>query len=313
MLWAMGLVLLFTCAAGKREHYLLPMIPALCLLMGFVAEDTLFVHRWITRKMAQMIVVGYAVAAVIAVPVLGALWYLAGQDKGLSHDALAAKTMTWKRFLFELNSVHDLWPVMMWAAAAAAVLLAIAGVLAIRGRVAPFARLAAIGMIIIYVSNWTFADRWDGRAEIATFARKSADIVGSDKVYHWSDPQSKTVFYFGRYLQAVQWPFYDAHYQQANYDINADPEYHAWLDNPANAPWIMISANLTPGREHYFDKAKKYLEDLGYDLVPNMHEFITQGTPADFALFHRESGRLKPRTTAPVVETDNPLLPADGE
>jgi len=67
LLWVFGLVLLFSAAAGKRVHYILPAMPALCLLAGYAAEDVFFRHRWFKQGTAKAIVMGYMAVGVLAV------------------------------------------------------------------------------------------------------------------------------------------------------------------------------------------------------------------------------------------------------
>jgi 4-amino-4-deoxy-L-arabinose transferase-like glycosyltransferase len=66
LFWVFGLTLLFSAAAGKRVHYILPAIPALCMLAGYAAEDVFFRHRWFTQGMGKAIMVGHAVVGVLA-------------------------------------------------------------------------------------------------------------------------------------------------------------------------------------------------------------------------------------------------------
>ena len=71
MLWTVVIVLLFSCAVGKRWHYILPVAPAVCLLMGYMLNDLLFEHRWLSEKLGGVFVTGHAIAAVVAGLALG--------------------------------------------------------------------------------------------------------------------------------------------------------------------------------------------------------------------------------------------------
>ena len=52
LFWVFGLGLIFSAAVGKRWHYMLPAAPAMCLVMGYVAEDLFFQHRWLSARWA---------------------------------------------------------------------------------------------------------------------------------------------------------------------------------------------------------------------------------------------------------------------
>ncbi len=66
LFWVFGLMLLFSAAAGKRVHYILPAMPALCMLAGYAAQDVFFRHRWFSLGMAKSIMAGYALLGVVA-------------------------------------------------------------------------------------------------------------------------------------------------------------------------------------------------------------------------------------------------------
>jgi len=65
LFWVFGLMLLFSAAVGKRVHYILPAMPALCMLAGYAAEDVFFRHRWFSLGMAKSIMAGYALLGVV--------------------------------------------------------------------------------------------------------------------------------------------------------------------------------------------------------------------------------------------------------
>ncbi|KKK85491.1 hypothetical protein LCGC14_2772770, partial [marine sediment metagenome] len=62
-LWSAGLIGMLILSAGKRDHYILPAIPAVCLLMGFVAEDVFFTRRWLGERLARRLGAGHGAAA----------------------------------------------------------------------------------------------------------------------------------------------------------------------------------------------------------------------------------------------------------
>ncbi len=84
LFWVFGLILLFSAAAGKRMHYILPSVPALCMLAGYAAEDVFFRHRWFSIGMAKVIMIGYAILGVV-VAVAAAVAIQATSDGWISH------------------------------------------------------------------------------------------------------------------------------------------------------------------------------------------------------------------------------------
>ncbi len=70
-LWIFGLVLLFSVAVGKHDQYILPALPAACLLMGCFAEDAFFEHKWVSIRFVRFFIV--AAAVVMSLCVYGGL------------------------------------------------------------------------------------------------------------------------------------------------------------------------------------------------------------------------------------------------
>jgi 4-amino-4-deoxy-L-arabinose transferase-like glycosyltransferase len=66
--WVFGLALLLSAAEGKRQHYILPALPALCLMIGIFMEDVLFRQRWISAKAIK-----FLLAAIAGVLFLGTI------------------------------------------------------------------------------------------------------------------------------------------------------------------------------------------------------------------------------------------------
>ncbi len=258
LLWCVGMVMLFTSTAAKREHYILPMIPPLCLLLGFIAEDVFFKHEWFKPAIGRLIGVAYGIVG-------------AGGAIAMTVIAIVKKGET-------------MYVVLAIAAAVAAVPWLLAALSALRGRLAPVIGLLVAGMAIIYVGHWTFIDRFDPRKPIADFAREARAIVGDQPVYHWGDPQSKTVFYFGRNIPVAHWPFELAVTQENKgaeldaEDVNRQAEQRL-IDhlkkNPNDMPWLIgygMSADL--------------LKTLGY--APVLQKQDIQAKRLLFTLYRRQ-------------------------
>jgi 4-amino-4-deoxy-L-arabinose transferase-like glycosyltransferase len=212
LLWCVGLFVLFTASAAKREHYILPVLPALCLLMGFVAEDVFFKHVWIASRLARFLGVAYGAAGIAGVASAAAGWYVSvGQTE---------------------------WGAWFAASVAAAVPAVAAGWLALKGRFKPVVGLIAAAVTAIYLVHWGTVHLYDERRPIYDFALEVAKTVPADQeLCHWGDPQAKVVFYAGRTIPAVQWPF---RRMDPNFtDEQADCLALQWLmDNPSHVPWL---------------------------------------------------------------------------
>jgi 4-amino-4-deoxy-L-arabinose transferase-like glycosyltransferase len=213
LLWSVGLVGLFVAAAAKREHYILPMIPALCLLMGFAADDVLCRNTWLPRRLGRLVGVGYGAVGVIGPPAVAVAW--------------------------AVRPDQARWPAMLAVMAVAAVPLITAGLLAARDRLRPVVPLVACAFAFVYVGHAHLFPRWDPRRPVAEFAAAAARAVPQDaNVWHWRDPQAKTVFYFGRQVPAIQWRFRRAD-PAADEDV-ITRRVNAYLAaDPNRAPWIL--------------------------------------------------------------------------
>jgi len=179
LVWSVGLLGLFSAAAGKREHYILPALPALCLLMGFVADDVFFRHKWITARLARMIGAGYG--AVGAVGFIGAAAAVIVVGHGAESLALSA------------------------VAALAGGLAAVAGLLSLRERFRAVVGLLVAAMAFGYLGFYAVEPN-DPDEAIRSFALAAARIVpAEDEVFGWVKTESNLVFYFGRPIPDLRW------------------------------------------------------------------------------------------------------------
>ena len=273
LLWSVGLVALFSAAAGKRPHYLLPMIPALCLLVGFIAEDVFHRHAWISPRLARWIGGGYGLAAAAAVAVLAAL------------------------AIVKRDHAQFLW--LMATAGGAAVLLIPAGLRAWRGQFRAALPLIALGTMLAYVGYYSGLPRWDDRRAIRDFATRAAARLGPDQpVYHWGDPQAKMVFYFGRPIPAAQWFFDREAYNLQRQGVSLDEATArrnnallAWI-NQGNAPWIIGYEKSFNPKTRKIERREdaKDLEARGYrPYQPSEFQIQSNERGYDylFTLYHR--------------------------
>ncbi len=243
LLWCVGFVALFSASAGKRDHYILPMLPAMCLLMGFVAEDVFFVHAWIRPRLARWIGLGYAPVGLVGVAVAVSAYFISGRRDQWLHGAILAGAVT-------LPVAFAGW--MIWRQrfrAGLAVLLASA--------------------TLMYVGYYNWMRVWDFNRPAAELAASAAEMIPSDEpAYSWTDPQAKTVFYFGRQIPAVGWPLQRQDRNRPSSEV-MEIVGRRLRSNPGEAPWLFA-----------YDKHLPILEKLGYRCVLD-----AQGKPGSGEVF----------------------------
>ncbi len=86
-LWFVVGIAFLTINAGKRQHYILPFIPAMAILIGILIEDMTFLRKAYTPRYARNVLRGhifFAIAAAVALPV-----YAACADRRLLTPAVA--------------------------------------------------------------------------------------------------------------------------------------------------------------------------------------------------------------------------------
>jgi 4-amino-4-deoxy-L-arabinose transferase-like glycosyltransferase len=72
-LWFVADLVFMSMAGGKRKHYILPVMPAMAILIGIVMEDMIFDRRAFTQKFAKNFLIYNALFVVIAA--IGAAYY----------------------------------------------------------------------------------------------------------------------------------------------------------------------------------------------------------------------------------------------
>ena len=71
-LWFVAGLVFLTINAGKRQHYLMPLMPAMAVLVGIVLEDMIFTNEVYSRRFAKNILIAHVVfltAAAILAPI----------------------------------------------------------------------------------------------------------------------------------------------------------------------------------------------------------------------------------------------------
>ena len=177
--WVFGLILLLSAAEGKRPHYILPALPALCLMMGVFMEEVFFKNRWISAK-----------AVKIFVSISAGMFLLVTAVSVVSPSVKAVSEAQWRHIFF--------------LSASAFALLGISFVALLKKR--SFAALSLIFAAVI--TGWIiFATQeylWDDKYDLRLFTRKASQIVPPDaSVATLTEVDRQIVFYMGRDILPV--------------------------------------------------------------------------------------------------------------
>jgi len=68
--WFVAGILVMSACGGKRQHYILPMMPAMAVMAGIILDDLVFVRKAYDRNFAMKFMYGHIIAAVIAAALL---------------------------------------------------------------------------------------------------------------------------------------------------------------------------------------------------------------------------------------------------
>jgi len=174
-LWIFGLILLFSAATGKRQHYILPALPAVCLLAGSFAEDLFFQHRWFSLRWARVFVAGCVGALLIGL--IGTAVFLSAADAAQRSTVLHVLVIAGVVLVFFCVSLAAIW----------------------KGRTSLALAMVLLGAVAGSVAYAARGDLWEEEPDsirIANQARKMLPVDG--RVASWGDVRSKIVYYLGR-------------------------------------------------------------------------------------------------------------------
>jgi len=180
-LWVFGLVLLFSVSVGKHEQYIIPALPAACLLMGYCVEDVFFRHRWFSLRLAGSIVAGYgttilaaAIAAVVALAVV-------------EHDA--------RPFVVHVLIIADLAVVPVWLALAL-----------VRTKSSAALAMIMISVLLAEIGYFTMDNPWDQKWD--NYARMGQrirnEVPADNRILALGRPDPALVWYAGRDLPVAR-------------------------------------------------------------------------------------------------------------
>jgi len=245
LLWIFGLVLLFSLAIGKHEQYILPAVPAACLLMGCFVQDAFFEHHWVTPRFTRMVVIAFAIG--ISACALGA-----GVALILIHRELWPQTIHLTRpQAIHLIVVTVLAAIPLWLAVSAF------HKNSIKLTLACLVFSAAIGQASFTALQNLWVDKWNQAAKLGRQLAADADS-GQFRLASWGDPDASLVWYSGCDIPVAKaWREHFIHFQGPD---SGAVEFRKRLDD-SNPP-LQIVARLYEGKELSNDV--KELAALGF-------------------------------------------------
>jgi 4-amino-4-deoxy-L-arabinose transferase-like glycosyltransferase len=178
-LWFVADLVFLTINGGKRQHYILPLMPAMAVLIGILLDDMVFVRKAYTQRFARNVLVGHIIAIVAGV--VGMCAYLA---------------ITKSRF---------------WVNAAVISIVAMLTTLIVAILFSRRKPAAACGVIFSGIVAWImifyagFSTVLDVDQGARDFAKKVASIIPpSDKLVAYKGVSSVFTQYFGKVVPEIQ-------------------------------------------------------------------------------------------------------------
>jgi 4-amino-4-deoxy-L-arabinose transferase-like glycosyltransferase len=176
---------------GKRQHYILPLMPALAILTGILIEDMVFVRKAYTKKYATDVLRSHVVV-IIAGAIIGPIVILiAGNIKGPLH---AART----------NS--QLLAAAIVLAATAIITAAAVAVLFAKRKPAAACGVVFAGIVVLVMIGYVgFVIPLDYNRYSRDFSRKLGQIVPqSENMVAYEYISSRSIHYFGRVIPEIK-------------------------------------------------------------------------------------------------------------
>ncbi len=192
-LWFVLDFIFLTINAGKRQHYILPLMPAIAILIGILLEDMVFVRKAHTDKFVRN-VLRYHIAAIIITAIAGPVFI------AIFIPQLLAGTI--------ILSVITI-----------AIILTITLMFIRKHRVT--ACITGFSGIVVWfmIFYGVFSEAMDTNRYSRAFSQKIARIVpGSDKLAAYGYVSNRTVQYFGRVIPSIEdKPVLYRYYEQGNW------------------------------------------------------------------------------------------------
>jgi 4-amino-4-deoxy-L-arabinose transferase-like glycosyltransferase len=178
-LWFVTILVFLTIDAGKRQHYILPLMPAMAVLIGILLDDMAFVRKAYTQRFAGNVLKGHVITIIVGV--VSMCVYLA---------------VTRSQFLVDAVVISIV----------AILITLIVAILFSKGK-----PTAACGVIFSGIVAWImifyagFSTELDADRPARDFAMKIACIVPpSDKLVAYKGVSSIFVQYFGKVVPEIQ-------------------------------------------------------------------------------------------------------------
>jgi len=177
-LWFIVDLVFITINGGKRQHYILPLMPAMAILIGILIEDMVFTRKAYTLEYAAGVLrkhIIVLIAGAVALPI-----YMAGAHPQLFIKAAALSITT-------------------------IIIIAVVAILFARGRSALACGSVFVGIVLlVMIAYITFFDPLDHNRYSRSFSKEVAQIVPQSKqLVAWEYTSMRTVHYFGRVIPKI--------------------------------------------------------------------------------------------------------------
>jgi len=178
-LWFVTSLVFLTIDAGKRQHYILPSMPAMAILIGVLLDDMVFARKAYTQRFARNVLKGHAIAIIVGA--VSVCVYLAVIRSQFLVDAVAISIVA----ILTTLIVAILFSKRKPAAACGVIFSGI------------------VAWIMIFYAG--FSTVLDADHPARDFAMKIACIVPpSDKLVAYKGVSSIFVQYFGKVVPGIQ-------------------------------------------------------------------------------------------------------------
>ncbi len=194
-LWFVSDIVVMTIMGGKRQHYILPAMPAMAILAGIVFEDIVFVLKAYSQKFAKQFLLYHL--AFILILAIGVSFYAAQNYSELLPEAIAIAIFTF--------------------AAVIIIVVLFACHRKLSASVSIFVSLCILSM----ATNASFVNSMDTNNYSRQFGKEAAQkIVQGDDLVAYTEISGKFVHYFGRSVNlAKSIPDVYSRYQEGSWII----------------------------------------------------------------------------------------------
>jgi len=222
--WFVAGIIFLTIDGGKRQHYILPFMPALAILIGLLLDDMLFIRRVCTPTFAVGILKAH-IAMLIVIAIAGPI-------------------------VIFFKARPFLMPVLFLSA----VMLAatILTTLFLRRQIQHGSVITIFAGILIYVTTcfYTFSDAMDINSYSRNFAQTVARLVPpSDTLVAYGMVSSRFVQYYGKAVPAInELSELQACYDKGNWIVCSSDQTSSLKDLPLHVVYSSESNKPTTGK-----------------------------------------------------------------